>query len=142
MNVEGKRNVRTGFYRLTQIHAGRGCVGKRLSNDRLYMAKFWSSLCPSTSGSNPLPESANFLCLLLSLSVWFPVSPHSHLSKDILVFQLILRLLSTVCASNGSSIVFHLGDVSSSFPLCVGYVFSDVRHSGSLPNDGVTDSIV
>ena len=30
---------------------------------------FCSRLCPSTAGSDPLPESSNFLCHLLSLSI-------------------------------------------------------------------------
>ena len=51
---------------------------------------FHSRLCPSTAGSNCLPESSNYFCPLLSLSIPLPVAPQCHLTSDILVFQLIL----------------------------------------------------
>ena len=35
----------------------------------------YSGLCPSTARSNPVPESSNFLCALLSLSIPFSVAP-------------------------------------------------------------------
>ena len=47
---------------------------------------FSSRLCPSTAGSSPLPESFNFVCLLLSMSILLLVAPECHLSKVILVF--------------------------------------------------------
>ena len=70
------------------------------------------------------------------------VAPQCYLSNDILVFQLILHPLSPLCASNGPFIVFHMGDVSSPFPFPIGYVLDYVCHSGSLPNDDVTDSVL
>ena len=59
---------------------------------------FYSRLCPSTAGSSPPPESSNFLCPLLSLSIPLPVAPQCHLSYNTLVFRLILHPLSaTLC---------------------------------------------
>ena len=46
-----------------------------------------------------------------------------------------------LCASNSPSIIFHSGNMSSLFPFRIGYVLDYVCHSGSLPNDGVTDSV-
>ena len=54
----------------------------------------YSRLCPSTAASSPLPESSNFLCPLLFLSIPLPVAPQCHLSNDVLVFRLILSPLS------------------------------------------------
>ena len=63
-----------------------------------YSVLFYSSMRPSTAGSNPPPESSNFLCSLLSLSISLHVAPQCHLSNDVLGFQLILRPLSaTLC---------------------------------------------
>ena len=45
-----------------------------------------------------------------------------------------------LCASNSSSIIFHSGNVSSPFPFRICYILYYVCHSGSLPNDGVSDS--
>ena len=89
---------------------------------------FYSNLCPSTAGSNPPPESSNFLCPLLSLSRLLPVAPQCHLSNDILVFQLILHPLSAtvLLIVHRPSIIFHSGDVSSPFPFCFGYVLDYV----------------
>ena len=50
-------------------------------------------------------------------------------------------LFLPLCASNSPSIIFHSGDVSIPFPFRIGYVLDHVCHSGSLPNDGVTDSV-
>ena len=55
---------------------------------------FYSRLCPSTAGSSPPPESSNFLCPLLSLSIPLPVVPQCHLSNDVLVSQPVLHPLS------------------------------------------------
>ena len=61
-----------------------------------YCVLFGSILfCPSTAVSSPPPESSNFLCPLLSLSILFPVALQCHLSNDVLVFRLILRPLYT-----------------------------------------------
>ena len=46
-----------------------------------------------------------------------------------------------LCASNSPSIVFHSGNVCSPFPFQSGCILDYVCHSGSLPNDGVTDSV-
>ena len=56
---------------------------------------FYSRLCLCTAGSSPPPESSNFHCPLLPLSIPLPCAPHCHLSNDVLVFQLILCPLST-----------------------------------------------
>ena len=42
---------------------------------------FHSKLCPSSAGSSPPPESPNFLCPLLSLSIPLPVAPQCLLSQ-------------------------------------------------------------
>ena len=43
--------------------------------------------------------------------------------------------------ANSPSIIFHSGDVSSPFPFRIGYVLDYVCRSGSLSNDGGTDSV-
>ena len=81
------------------------CLSNVLVNDCSYSIVFYSRLCPSTAGSSPLPESSNFLCPLLSLSIPLPVAPQCHLSNDILIFQLILCPSSaTLC----SLVMVHL----------------------------------
>ena len=39
---------------------------------------FYSRLCPSTTGNSSPPESSNFLCPLLSLSILLPVAPQHN----------------------------------------------------------------
>ena len=65
---------------------------------KLCMCMFCSILgCSFTAVSNPLPEFSLF-CPLLSLFIPLPVAPQCHLSKDVLVFTLILYPLSaTLC---------------------------------------------
>ena len=115
-----------------------------------YAMLCYAMLCYSILGcvlplqeSSPLPEPSIFLRPLLSLSIPLPVAPQCHLSNDILVFRLILHPLSdtSFSASNSPSIIFHSGDVSSLFPFRTGYVLNYVCHSGTLPNDGVLDSV-
>ena len=57
-------------------------------------------------------------------------------------FGLPTDLTPFIChsASGGPSTVFHSGDVSSPFPFRIGDVLDYVCRSGSLPNEGVTDS--
>ena len=90
---------------------------------------FCSRLCPSTAGSSPLPESSNFLCPLLSLSIPPPdvISPTTFWTSD-WSYTLYLPL----CASNSPPIVFHWGDVSSPFPFRVGYMMDYVCQCGCL----------
>ena len=102
----------------------------------IIMILFYCRVCPSTAGSS---QSSNFLCPLLSLSILLPVAPQCHLSNDVLVFRLILHPLPATLASNSPSIIFHSDDVSSLFPFHIGYILDCIYHSGSLPNDGVTD---
>ena len=93
---------------------------------------FYSTLCPSTAGSSPLPEFSNFLCPLLSLSIPLPVAPQCHLSNDVLVFQLILHALSSVLL-----IVHRLSFILAMCP--AHFHFALVTYwtmpvTGSLPN--------
>ena len=100
----------------------------------------YSKLCPSTTGSSPPPESSVFLCLLLSLSIPLPVAPQCHLSNDVLVFRQILPPF--ICQSVLLKVYYlSFGRLFSPFPFRVGYILDYVSHSGSLPNDGVTDSV-
>ena len=59
-------------------------------------ALFYSRLYTFTAGSSLTPESLNFLCPLLFLSMFCTVAPRCHFSRDALVFQLILCPLSTI----------------------------------------------
>ena len=89
------------------------------------------------------PPNFSVLC---SLCPYHPLSPYVILSNSILVFQLISYPVSvTLCLSYGPYIVFHSGNVSSLFRFCVAlYILEYVCqcHSGSLPGDGVKDSVL
>ena len=102
---------------------------------------FYSGLCPSPAGSSPPPESSNFLCPLLSLSILLPVAHNVICPTTFWSSNWPYALYLPLCASNGPSNIFHSGDVSSPFLFRVGYVLDYVCHPGSLPNDGVTDSV-
>ena len=71
------------------------------------------------------PPAFSVLCCPCS---YRSLLPHNVI---VLVLQLILRPL----------MVFHSGDMSSPFPFRIGYVLDNVSHSGSLPSDGVADSV-
>ena len=91
---------------------------------------FCSRLCPSTAGSNPPSESSNFLCPLLSLSILLPVAHNVISPTTFWSSHLSYALYLPLCAFNGPSIVFHAGNVSSSFPVRIGYVLDYVCHPG------------
>ena len=65
------------------------------------------------------------------------ISPTTFWSSD-LSYTLCLSL----CACISPSIIFHSGDVSSPFPFRIGHVLDYACHSGSLPNGGVTNSVI
>ena len=55
-----------------------------------------SRLCPSTAGCSPPSMSSIVVCLLLSLSRWFPPSLLCHLAIFCLV---VLSLVATLCSA-------------------------------------------
>ena len=100
---------------------------------------FYSRLCLFTAESSPLLEFSNFLCSCICPH--HSLLPHSVISP--MTFwpsNLSYTLYQPFCASNGPSIIFHSGDVSSPFPsywLLLDYVC----YSDSLPDNGGTDSV-
>ena len=103
-----------------------------------YSILFCSNLCPSTVGSRP-PDSYNFLSPLLCCTCP-SLLLHSVISQRHfgLLTGLILTLYLPLCAFDSTSIIFHLGDVSSPFPFRIGYMLDSVY----LRNDGVMDSVI
>ena len=72
-------------------------------------------------------------CSLLPYNVIFPMTFWSS--------NWSYTLYLPLCTFNSPSIIFPLADVSSLFPFCIGYLLDYVGYSGSLPNDGVMDSV-
>ena len=96
---------------------------------------FCFRLCPSSAGSSPPPES-NFFCLLLSLSIPLPVAPQSSLQR---YSCLLTDVTPFIC-----HYIYYLSFGRCVQPISIlhlGYILDYVCHSGSLPNDGVTDSV-
>ena len=85
------------------------------------------------------PPSFSVLC--------YPCPYHSLLPHNVTSLMTFwssnwsYTLYLPACASNSPSVIFHSGDVSCTFPFRIGYVLDCVCHSGSLPNDGVTDFV-
>ena len=100
-------------------------------------------LCPSTAGNSPLPESSNFLRLLLSLFIPLPVVPQCHLPIYVLVFRLILYPLSATV----HQIVHLLSFIQVMCPAHIHFVlvtcWNSVCHCGFffLPNDSITYAV-
>ena len=84
---------------------------------------FYSRLCPSTAGSSPPPV----FHFSLSLAILVHTTPCCHTSSLQWCFGLPTDLTPSVCYSV-LLIVFHLGDVSSPFQFCFGWVLDYVCH--------------
>ena len=102
---------------------------------------FYSRLCPFTAGSSPPPESTNFLCPLLPLSILLPIAPQCHLSND--VFSLPTDLTPFICHS--VLLIVHLlsciwATCTAHFHFALVTYWTNVCRSGSLCNDGAKDS--
>ena len=52
---------------------------------------FYSRLCPSTAGRSPPPESSNFFCPLLSLSILLPFAPQCPLLSHNVIYPTPFR---------------------------------------------------
>ena len=106
-----------------------------------YSILIYFMLCLSTAESRPSLKSSNFLCPLLSLAAWLPVAAQSSLQRCI---SLTTDLTPFICHSVLPMVhllSFHSGHESSSSPFPIDFTLDYVCHSGSMPNDGVTDSI-
>ena len=101
----------------------------------------YTRLCPSTAGNSPrqIPPTLSVLS--------YPCPHRSMLSHNVISPTMFwssnrsYTLYLPRYGSNSLSNIFHSDDVSSAFPFRIGYILDYVCHSGSLPNDGVMDSV-
>ena len=137
--------LRSSYYSTSSVAIS--ALAAELAARSVVQSKFssvLSKLCPSTAGSNPPPESSNFLCPLLSLSIPQPFAPQCHLSKE-RPFDLPTDL--TPFISHSVLLMVHL--LSLILVMCpahshfsLGCVLDCVCVSGSLLNDDVTDCLL